>query len=822
VERAVVRALESQDVYEPELLQAIDERLHERPVLIVAPVGSGSRELARVLARRGRASVVLDPGVAGGAYEPLVADALRQIVAGLIAPLEIVRLGDDDARANHARLLIAERCGPDTDELIAISQGASARGWSLERALSLGALPADARVVVLEAHRLGPESALWELRQIANDTPCEILLSTRPAHVSKLAGSEGAVFGNVHTAELPRPPVARWERVLAEHGYSLHAGDLEWLLESARGRPAIVISVLEHHERGRSIRAAWQRAAQAHAARAEDVRRLADAVHPYAPELLRAIATGAPPYSTIEGASSQRVARALSSLRDLDLIEQSQPRRWEIADPLLSAALLLRGTAVSRGRRVFLGSSYAAHEHVERIAEWLEEADLEPLIWRDSEVFSPGLPMMHRLLDLARSEVIAAVLVFTEDDFKAGGKTSSPADNLILEYGLFAGVLGLESTMAVLIGKPEMPADLMAIHIDLNKPLRAKEKLGTWARKLYARPTDQRGKPHMRHAVDDVRLFDTYVDAAVSLEDVRPDRAEILSHARDETLIPSRYLYENEVGANYWLDLCNDPHYTDFRNSLSFWSDIAAVFAGAIESETGHEFDFVSLGPGDGQKDAELIRAWTRDGESDVIYYPYDISLRMITRTVQEIRKIQGPIRVKAALADFDNLSQLKAICSARDTPNVISLLGNSLGNGSNELSFIRGLRAAMNSDDFLLLEVRLKHGSADPPVLDSPLAKRFYFSPLEHYLAIPFNVDKIRSRMLDSGLSQIRGTQSTLICYEDFQFENKRYSDVKLLCINEYDQDAFILAIERAGFECLVQKTDDAGRFLACLLRPS
>jgi hypothetical protein len=340
-----VSALEPEDVYEPELLETIEGRLRERPVLLVGPVGSGSRALALALARRAAVNVVLDSGAAGGAYERLVADALRQIVAALVAPLEVARLGEDSGRAAQARLLVANRFGPDTEEVIAISQGASAAGWYLERALSLGALPADSRVVVLEAHRLRSESALWELRQIANEAPFEILLSTRPAHAVKFTGPEGAVFGNVWTVELPRPSVARWAKVLAEHERSLHPNDLEWLLERTRGRPATTIGVLEHQEKRISIRTAWRRAVRANMARAEDVRRLAGALHPYAPELLQAVALGEPPYSAIKGASSQVVARALARLRDLDLIEQPRPRQWQIADPLLSAALALERVA---------------------------------------------------------------------------------------------------------------------------------------------------------------------------------------------------------------------------------------------------------------------------------------------------------------------------------------------------------------------------------------------------------------------------------------------------------------------------------------------
>lgn len=342
-------ALGPQDVYEPELLDGLEQRLKERPVLLVGPIGSGSRQIARDLARRAEMHAILSPGTAGGDYEALVADALRQIVRQTITntaallgvePLEIPRLMEHTSSAAQVRLHLANRFGPDTEEVIAISQGAPATEWYLERALT--ALPAASRVVLLEAHRLTPESALWELRQIANEVPLQLLLCTRPAHAAKLAGPDSAVYGNVSTLELLPPTISRWAKVLAEHRRPLHPHDLEWLVQQTRGRPATTISVVERKRSSMSIRTGWHQTVRTNVARAEDVRRLASAVHPYAPRLLQAIARGAPPYGAIEGASSQRVARALTRLRDLDLIEQPQPRRWEIADPLLAAALALR------------------------------------------------------------------------------------------------------------------------------------------------------------------------------------------------------------------------------------------------------------------------------------------------------------------------------------------------------------------------------------------------------------------------------------------------------------------------------------------------
>lgn len=335
-------------VYEPELLDALDRRLAERPVLLVGPVGSGSREIAIELARRAPFNVILDPAVGRDDYQDLVATAVHQIASQVIAeiaqksgvpPLDLARIEEDTPQAQQARLHLANHFGPDLADVVAMIRRQPVEGWHLERALATGALPRGSRVVVPEAHRLEPEPALWELRQIANEAPFQIMLTTRAAHVPKLAGPSGAVFGNVFIAELFPIPVARWQRALAAHDRQLLPSDLEWLLQRTRSRPRTTIGVIESWTKSTSIRTAWHRAVHANLVRADDVLRLAAAIHPYAPRLLQAIASGRPPYGAIENAPSQRVARTLARMRDLDLIEQPEPRRWEIADPLLSAAI---------------------------------------------------------------------------------------------------------------------------------------------------------------------------------------------------------------------------------------------------------------------------------------------------------------------------------------------------------------------------------------------------------------------------------------------------------------------------------------------------
>jgi hypothetical protein len=462
------------------------------------------------------------------------------------------------------------------------------------------------------------------------------------------------------------------------------------------------------------------------------------------------------------------------------------------------------------GKQVFLGSSQEASKHMDMVAAWLEDEGLVPIPWEEPGLILPGSDLMRQILAKARSsEFAAAAFIFADDDLLNDGQTQ-PRDNVLIEYGAFAAALGEENTIIIRVGNPKVASDLRGtVYIDLNKKFKAKEQLRPWAKKIRTKKRNI-GK-----------LFQTYVDAALCTETTSMGRTEILKCAHEQTLIPAKYLYDSEVGADHWISLCKDPTYGFFRKGLRFWEDEAPSFVQAIKEKIGSEFDFISLGPGDGQKDLEMIRAWDQDEELDVVYYPYDVSLRMIIETVRQIRQSAVPIKLRAVLAEFDNLQQMKAVFDARDAPNVISLLGNSLGNVRNELTFLKNLSSIMNVGDLLLLEVRLHGGKAGLSELNKVRAREFYFSPLKHYLALPFDTKKLNSQPADDPFSKIEGAQSTLICYDDFEFEGESYSDTPLLCINEYDHQLFLEEIrEKTSFECVLEMPDEARSFLVCLMQ--
>lgn len=286
-----------------------------------------------------------------------------------------------------------------------------------------------------------------------------------------------------------------------------------------------------------------------------------------------------------------------------------------------------------------------------------------------------------------------------------------------------------------------------------------------------------------------------------------------------EELIPPRYLYDSEVGTDYWVNLCSDPEYSYFQTSHGFFHSNAGQLVRQIKDTIGAEFGFVSLGPGDGRKDLEILRACV-NGKLNVVYHPYDVSPRMLGCTARTIRKLNAPaVPVSAVVGEFDEIAELKDGFAVRDAPRVISVLGNSLGNVSDELAFITNLRPLMRVGDLLLLEVRLTHGDeATPPELSRPSARHFYISPLEYYLAANCDIRRVKDGPSDQGLSKITGTNSTLISYE-IRHKGKLY-DAKLLCINEYDKEQFLKAVESTGFTRLLTRTNKAGSFLVCLLR--
>jgi predicted nucleotide-binding protein with TIR-like domain len=140
--------------------------------------------------------------------------------------------------------------------------------------------------------------------------------------------------------------------------------------------------------------------------------------------------------------------------------------------------------------RVFLGSSREAVDRgtTGEIAVWIERLDHEPVPWDKPGLFLPGIYLFSRLVEISK-EVDAALFLFAEDDqvWYRGDFTKQPRDNVLIEYGLFAGALGMNRAILCREGTARTPSDLAGItYIDVtdNRRSEAQLQLRAWLKSL--------------------------------------------------------------------------------------------------------------------------------------------------------------------------------------------------------------------------------------------------------------------------------------------------------------------------------------------------
>ena len=116
---------------------------------------------------------------------------------------------------------------------------------------------------------------------------------------------------------------------------------------------------------------------------------------------------------------------------------------------------------------VFIGSSSEGRAAAEEIAIGLEKSGLlRCLRWWDSRTFPANFSFLESLFNVL-VKVDFAIFIATPDDLleKRGRKSQTLRDNVLFEYGLFAGHLGRGNAILVPIGEQELPSDLTGISL---------------------------------------------------------------------------------------------------------------------------------------------------------------------------------------------------------------------------------------------------------------------------------------------------------------------------------------------------------------------
>lgn len=112
--------------------------------------------------------------------------------------------------------------------------------------------------------------------------------------------------------------------------------------------------------------------------------------------------------------------------------------------------------------RLFLGSSAEGREVARNLQAELGNS-CEVVLWYQN-VFEPSGYALDSLISAAAS-VDFAVLVATPDDKtdSRGETTASARDNVVLEFGLFAGALGRKRTYLLATGDLKLPTDALGL-----------------------------------------------------------------------------------------------------------------------------------------------------------------------------------------------------------------------------------------------------------------------------------------------------------------------------------------------------------------------
>ena len=369
-----------------------------------------------------------------------------------------------------------------------------------------------------------------------------------------------------------------------------------------------------------------------------------------------------------------------------------------------------------------------------------------------------------------------------------------------------------EETVAVLARWLAARAGVTATEDDLLAAWRA-DRAARAAGRTTGRPGAGADEPGARPRLGRGEFYEGIIDASIYLgmDDVlgRVDHRlrELLNTGQP---IPTYFMYLTHRGYLNWVARTDDPGYTYHRAAVELCESRAGDIAAAVLAAAGRaDIDLVSLGPGTGVKDRAFLQslsAAAAPAGGTLFYYPYDINPAMIVHAIQTV--LSGPlattILVKGIIAPFDSLGLFSHVYKDRSAPNVLALLGNTLGNMTDDYGFLETLLASgMSPGDFLLLEVRchVDEDAGAAPGMGEETKKRLNFGPLEILGASYEDHRDFITVRREHSRSTIPGTVTTVTRCERVRCAGMTWRDVRLCYVHEYSEAELDVALGEIGF---------------------
>jgi hypothetical protein len=186
-----------------------------------------------------------------------------------------------------------------------------------------------------------------------------------------------------------------------------------------------------------------------------------------------------------------------------------------------------------------------------------------------------------------------------------------------------------------------------------------------------------------------------------------------LVHSLKNQKIKSRYAYCGVGPTKMWTIACNDPTYHMLENLQQFPFN-AKQLAQYVNKE---EYNFVSLGVGEGSKDSSIIRDFFNRDEDfkpreDFLYLPVDISLDMLRVAIGNIKELPSHRRI-AIQRDIESKNGMKQIAHIAEVlgnnqPILYGFVGNTIANVEYPEQVLNNIIQVMKPNDLLLFEAQI------------------------------------------------------------------------------------------------------------------
>jgi len=232
-------------------------------------------------------------------------------------------------------------------------------------------------------------------------------------------------------------------------------------------------------------------------------------------------------------------------------------------------------------------------------------------------------------------------------------------------------------------------------------------------------------------------------------------RRREVSTTGDGKCITSGFSYLGAESAIAWANACRDRLYPVMRQSIEFFDRRWCSIRPSLD---GKPYHYVSLGPGDGQKDIVILQDLMRYN-AKLCYVAVDMSAEMLrlgvhalTRQLKLSRSNILPVQLD--FSSQDNVAELRRLLHGLfgEEAVLFSLLGNTMTNFENDTELLRMLaEQLLRPQDRFVLEVATTRQLEDTLAQEaaeeyerSRTFREFVTSALMHYTDLQIDMDSV------------------------------------------------------------------------------